>query len=726
MAARLAVAATYVAPICSQPKSTSSNGSLVAKASASPKLASFSGASLRIGRKHAGFNALRKITHYAVVASGESSGVAAAEAPTQIPPKKRVEQLPDVRIVPVDKNTVTIRGLTKTRLKPEIQYSLNRGTTENAYVINAPKGVVLVDLPDIAFSDAFLKALDGSVGLGKVKYLVLQHVSPRRLDALKAFLEARPRNASPLEVWCAKPAQLTMEADMPEEMQALVNVNVITGKNQLDVGGGHKLDFILVPTPRWPDSVSTYDPASETLFTNKLFSAHIATEDAFDINGLSAYVADWRYYFECMLAPSAIQAASALDKLSLRVDNPLPHNKLRGIELAKADANLMINALLKLFGIEKAKPKQAVLEGKKGEGLLVRNLCPSHGPILQSDIADLLRLYSEWTQEQIDRLNAARIAVLYASAYGNTSALAQAISRGITKAGAGVETANCEMMTREEITALVSRCDGFVMGSPTLGGHMPTPIKEALGIVLGDSQARTKPCGVFGSFGWSGEAVDEMQGRLKDAGFKFAFDPIRVKFKPTEASLQLCEECGTDLAQMVLKSKKQSGSTATQANTNAREVEQAVGRLVGALCVVTAKQGDAESAMLASWVSQASFIPPGLTVAVAKDRAVESLMLDGCRFVLNVLGEAKYKEIMKPLLRTFGPGEDRFAGVNIQRSEKSGAAILSDSLSYLECTVTQRLDAGDHWVVYAKVDSGSLLDDTGITAVHHRKTGSSY
>eukprot|EP00899_Mesostigma_viride_P004497 jgi/Mesvir1/14048/Mv11904-RA.2 len=683
MAARLAVAATYVAPICSQPKSTSSNGSLVAKASASPKLASFSGASLRIGRKHAGFNALRKITHYAVVASGESSGVAAAEAPTQIPPKKRVEQLPDVRIVPVDKNTVTIRGLTKTRLKPEIQYSLNRGTTENAYVINAPKGVVLVDLPDIAFSDAFLKALDGSVGLGKVKYLVLQHVSPRRLDALKAFLEARPRN-------------------------------------------GHKLDFILVPTPRWPDSVSTYDPASETLFTNKLFSAHIATEDAFDINGLSAYVADWRYYFECMLAPSAIQAASALDKLSLRVDNPLPHNKLRGIELAKADANLMINALLKLFGIEKAKPKQAVLEGKKGEGLLVRNLCPSHGPILQSDIADLLRLYSEWTQEQIDRLNAARIAVLYASAYGNTSALAQAISRGITKAGAGVETANCEMMTREEITALVSRCDGFVMGSPTLGGHMPTPIKEALGIVLGDSQARTKPCGVFGSFGWSGEAVDEMQGRLKDAGFKFAFDPIRVKFKPTEASLQLCEECGTDLAQMVLKSKKQSGSTATQANTNAREVEQAVGRLVGALCVVTAKQGDAESAMLASWVSQASFIPPGLTVAVAKDRAVESLMLDGCRFVLNVLGEAKYKEIMKPLLRTFGPGEDRFAGVNIQRSEKSGAAILSDSLSYLECTVTQRLDAGDHWVVYAKVDSGSLLDDTGITAVHHRKTGSSY
>lgn len=33
-------------------------------------------------------------------------------------------------------------------------------------------------------------------------------------------------------------------------------------------------------------------------------------------------------------------------------------------------------------------------------------------------------------------------------------------------------------------------------------------------------------------------------------------------------------------------------------------VEQAVGRLLGTLCVVTARDGDASSAMLASWISQ--------------------------------------------------------------------------------------------------------------------------
>ena len=41
------------------------------------------------------------------------------------------------------------------------------------------------------------------------------------------------------------------------------------------------------------------------------------------------------------------------------------------------------------------------------------------------------------------------------------------------------------------------------------------------------------------SFGWSGEAVDLIEGRLKDAGFKFAFDPIRCKFKPTEQTLHV-------------------------------------------------------------------------------------------------------------------------------------------------------------------------------------------
>ena len=56
-------------------------------------------------------------------------------------------------------------------------------------------------------------------------------------------------------------------------------------------------------------------------------------------------------------------------------------------------------------------------------------------------------------------------------------------------------------------------------------------LQDTLGIILRDDNGRSKPCGVFGSFGWSGEAVDEIEQRLKDAGFSFAFPTIRCKFK---------------------------------------------------------------------------------------------------------------------------------------------------------------------------------------------------
>lgn len=55
--------------------------------------------------------------------------------------------------------------------------------------------------------------------------------------------------------------------------------------------------------------------------------------------------------------------------------------------------------------------------------------------------------------------------------------------------------------------------------------------QDAMGIILEDSDARSKPCGVFGSFGWSGEAIDEIEQLLKDGGFSFAFPTIRCNFK---------------------------------------------------------------------------------------------------------------------------------------------------------------------------------------------------
>jgi flavin reductase (DIM6/NTAB) family NADH-FMN oxidoreductase RutF len=129
--------------------------------------------------------------------------------------------------------------------------------------------------------------------------------------------------------------------------------------------------------------------------------------------------------------------------------------------------------------------------------------------------------------------------------------------------------------------------------------------------------------------------------------------------------------------------------------------------------------------MLASWVSQASFTPPGFTVAVAKDRAIESLMQVGDRFVLNILEEGNYQILMKHFLKRFPPGADRFAGVKTQTAS-NGSPILTDALAYLECEVASRMECSDHWIVYSQVTNGRVAKAEGLTAVHHRKVGNYY
>jgi flavin reductase (DIM6/NTAB) family NADH-FMN oxidoreductase RutF len=154
-------------------------------------------------------------------------------------------------------------------------------------------------------------------------------------------------------------------------------------------------------------------------------------------------------------------------------------------------------------------------------------------------------------------------------------------------------------------------------------------------------------------------------------------------------------------------------------------LDQALGRLSTGLYILTARKGDVSSAMLASWVIQASIQPAGVAIAVAKDRAIESLLHGGDTFVLNVLEEGNYQPLMKHFLKRFPPGADRFESVATYAAA-NGSPILAASLAYLECTVTHRLEAGDHWVIYCTAETGRVAKPDGLTAVHHRKASNHY
>jgi flavorubredoxin/flavin reductase (DIM6/NTAB) family NADH-FMN oxidoreductase RutF len=569
-------------------------------------------------------------------------------------------KLRDVQIASIGADTTVLRSRTWDRLKFEVEYSLQKGTTANSYLIQAQNTAVL-DPPGESFTEIYLHQLQQHLDLRHLDYVILGHVNPNRCVTLKALLELAPQ----ITFVCSKAGAVALRTAFPERE---LKISVVRGEEVLDLGQGHKLQFIAVPTARWPDELYTYDPQTRILFTDKLFGTHICGDEVFD-EGWKRLDEDRRHYYDCLHAAQFRQVEIALDKFA---------------------------------------------------PLSVNFYAPGHGPIVRYSKSRLTHDYRQWSQQQKDK--DLTVAVFYASAYGNTATLAQAIAKGITKADVAVELINCEFAEPTEIQAVVEKCDGFIIGSPTLGGHMPTQVQTALGIVL-STAAKSKLAGVFGSYGWSGEAVDEVESKLQQAGYRFGIDTIRVKFKPTDAILQQCKEAGTDFAQALKKAKKSRTPRQSVSDSQIDRTEQAMGRIIGPLCVVTAKRKEITGAMLASWVTQSSFNPPGLTVAVAKDRAIESLMHTEDNFVLNILKEGM--NLRRHFVQPFAPGEDRFAGLATQTAQND-CPILSDGLAYLECTVHSRMDCGDHWVVYAIVNNGQMLQPVGMTAMHQRKSGSQY
>ncbi|PSC76351.1 flavin oxidoreductase [Micractinium conductrix] len=668
-----------------------------------------------------------------VVANTASLEAQAQQAPPGTPAPK-TKYAASAEVVMAAPGVDILRVACTARL-PEVEFNLRRGTTTNSYLLKGAGGVyeALIDVPSRVFDVDFAAQLSACGATDTLRHVIITRLTPERLPVLAAVLRTCRQRGIQLSLTNPALQLLNDRAAADETLaQALkgVQIEVVGRGSELRLsakgqGKGRSLRFIPIPTPRWPDLTAVYSEEDKLLFSSNLFSAHAAppgtaggTRNAPRADwGWSEYGEDWKYYFDCMLAPAARQTAAALDKLNINASQAR----------AGGTVSKMLAPLRRLADLVTELTMGA--DDGVAEPLAVAAIAPMHGPIVRQSLTELVGRYGDWTTAQLKAAASGSVAVLYASAYGNTASLAQAISHGITKAGVAVDTLNLEAAGLDELERALDRCSGFLLGSPTLGGHMPTQVQTALGTIIRNANARQVPCSVFGSFGWSGEAVDMMEKRLKDAGFRFAFDPVRCKFKPTPATLQLCEESGLDLAQEIKRAQKRKERMAAEklsvAETGSGRA-LALGRVLGSLCVLTAKDGDAQGAMLASWVSQASFDPPGLTVAVKRDRAVESMLPVGAQFVLNVLAEGKDRPIMKQLLKPFKPAEDRFAGMQVQEAESSGAVVLPDAAAYIECTVSQRMEAGDHYIVYATVDTGKVLDNDAQSVVHYRKIGTSY
>ncbi len=168
-------------------------------------------------------------------------------------------KLRDVQIASIGADTTVLRSRTWDRLKFEVEYSLQKGTTANSYLIEAEKKAIL-DPPGESFTEIYLRELEQHLDLRHLDYVILGHVNPNRCVTLKALLELAPQ----ITFICSKAGAVALRTAFPERE---LKISVVRGEEVLDLGQGHKLQFIAVPSARWPDELYTYDPQTRILFT---------------------------------------------------------------------------------------------------------------------------------------------------------------------------------------------------------------------------------------------------------------------------------------------------------------------------------------------------------------------------------------------------------------------------------------------------------------------------
>ncbi|MFN4866897.1 MAG: diflavin flavoprotein [Cyanobium sp.] len=572
-----------------------------------------------------------------------------------------------LQCAPIGADTTTIRSLDWDRSRFDIEFGLRNGTTYNSFLVRGER-TALIDTSHLKFEGSWLPLLQEQIDPQAIDCLIVSHTEPDHSGLIGHLLELNPE----IEIVASKVAIQFLENQVhrPFKSRAVKSGEELDLGTNPESGVNHRFEFLSAPNLHWPDTIFSFDHGTGILYTCDAFGLHYCSGDLFDVDP-GAIAPDFRFYYECLMGPNARSVLQAMKRM-----DGLPQ---------------------------------------------VTTIAVGHGPLLREHLSLWLDDYRSWSSER--STGEAYAAVCYVSQYGFCDRLSQALARGIQKAGAAVQLVDLRATDPQELSALVGEASAVVV--PTWPASPDADLQASIGTLL----AALKPkqwVACYDAFGGNDEPIDTVAGQLRALGQKSAFEPLRIRQVPQTGDYQRCEEAGTDLGQLLTKAKTIAAMKALDG-----DLDKALGRLSGGLYVVTARQSDGEGgtrsgAMVASWVSQASFEPPGITVAVAKDRAIEALLQVGDRFVLNILREDNHQPLLRHFLRRFPPGADRFAGINTLEGVAAGGPVLGDALAFLGCRVLQRLEGPDHWIIYAEVEQGNVSDTEAATAVHHRKVGNHY
>ncbi|MBS7247185.1 MAG: flavodoxin domain-containing protein [Candidatus Jordarchaeales archaeon] len=137
--------------------------------------------------------------------------------------------------------------------------------------------------------------------------------------------------------------------------------------------------------------------------------------------------------------------------------------------------------------------------------------------------------------------------VVYSTRSGSTGRMAKAVAEGLVEGGLDVKVYDLRRSIFEDFKEELEKAKAVVVGTPT-HDYMPAYEVNVLLSKMEELNVKGKIGAVFGSYGWSGEAVYEVQRRMRSLGFNVVTDPLRIIEDPDEDGLRRCRELGLAIA----------------------------------------------------------------------------------------------------------------------------------------------------------------------------------
>ena len=354
------------------------------------------------------------------------------------------------------------------------------GTTYNSYLVNTAEGAILVETVKEKFFDSYLQKIKEVIGdLNQIKYIITNHTEPDHAGSIGRLVQLIPD----LTVIGSKTA-ITYLKDLLN-----MDFNYLTAESLKTFAFGDKtFEFIKAPFLHWPDSMYTYMSSDNVLFTCDSFGSHYSPKYGIKLSEVpeseeAAYQDALLYYYTAIFSPFKPYVIKAIKKI---------------------------------------------------EDLKLDVVCPGHGPVLDTRIDEIIETYRKWSTPAPHE-GPKKVIMPYVSAYGYTGELAEAITKGIHEVDPSIHVIpyNLDILNypqmKDEILSHFADADGILFGTCTINGDA-LPIIWDLAINLNPIVHGGKIVSAFGSYGWSGEGVDNIMDRLDQLRMK-VIDGFKIKFR---------------------------------------------------------------------------------------------------------------------------------------------------------------------------------------------------